>query len=83
MRPAIPLPPAALTEQAEPATPSPAEPAIQRGHRVLQQVRIAFIAVKSHLQQAERQAGATGAQVWALHAIRRLPGIGVTTWPAR
>lgn len=44
---------------------------------MLQQFRIVFNAVKSHLQQVERQAGATGAQVWALHAISRRPGIGV------
>lgn len=46
--------------------------------RVLRQFRIVFNAVKSHLQQVERKAGATGAQVWALHLIQRQPGLGVT-----
>lgn len=46
--------------------------------RVLKQFRIVFNAVKTHLQQVERRAGASGAQVWALHVIQDHPGIGVS-----
>jgi DNA-binding MarR family transcriptional regulator len=45
--------------------------------RVLRQFRIVFNAVKSHLQQVERTAGASGAQIWALHVIAEQPGLGV------
>jgi DNA-binding MarR family transcriptional regulator len=45
--------------------------------RVLRQFRVVFNAVKTHFQQVERQAGASGAQVWALHVISEHPGLGV------
>ncbi len=45
---------------------------------MLRQFRILFNAVKAHLQQVERRAGASGAQVWALHVIQACPGIGVS-----
>ena len=45
---------------------------------MLQQFRIVFNAVKTHMQQIERGAGASGAQVWALHLIHAQPGIGVS-----
>jgi DNA-binding MarR family transcriptional regulator len=65
------MPPDAGDAQAGKALPDDAT-------RVLQQFRIVFNAVKSHLQQVERKAGATGAQVWALHLIQQQPGLGVT-----
>lgn len=46
--------------------------------RVLRQFRIIFNAVKTHFQQVERQAGVSGAQVWALHVIHERPGVGVS-----
>ncbi len=46
--------------------------------RVLRQFRIVFNAVKTHFRQVERDTGVGGAQLWALSAIERRPGIGVT-----
>lgn len=46
--------------------------------RVLRQFRIVFNAVKTHFQQMERQAGVSGAQVWALHVVHERPGVGVS-----
>jgi MarR family transcriptional regulator, organic hydroperoxide resistance regulator len=67
------------TRQAgEPPRPGAAEPpAMLESTRVLRQFRIVFNAVKSHLQQVERRAGATGAQVWALHVVQQQPGLGI------
>lgn len=63
-------------------TPAPAaaaaEDAGDASVQVLRQFRVVFNAVKSHFQQVERQAGASGAQVWALHIISENPGIGVS-----
>jgi MarR family transcriptional regulator, organic hydroperoxide resistance regulator len=49
-----------------------------RPGRVLRQFRAVFNAVKTHFQQVRSLAGASGAQVWALHAISERPGIGVS-----
>lgn len=45
--------------------------------RVVRQFRLVFNTVKTHFQQMEKQAGLSGAQVWALSVIRERPGIGV------
>jgi DNA-binding MarR family transcriptional regulator len=45
--------------------------------RVLRRFRLVFNAVKSHFRAVERQAGISGAQLWALHVIRQEPGLGV------
>lgn len=51
--------------------------ALPQAAQVLRQFRVVFNAIKSHQQQTERQAGLTGAQVWALHLINRQPGLGI------
>lgn len=63
---------------ARPAVVSTDDPAPDHAGRVLRQFRIVFNAVKTHFQQVERLAGASGAQVWALHVISQRPGIGVS-----
>ena len=55
----------------------PAVEDVASSQRVLQQFRIIFNAVKTHFQQLERKVGASGAEVWPLHAIRQQPGIGI------
>lgn len=44
---------------------------------VLRQFRVVFNAVRAHFQRVEKQVGVGGASVWALHVIRRQPGLGV------
>lgn len=56
----------------------PAAPAPANHETVLQQFRVVFNAVKTHLQQMERQTGVSGAQRWALSVVRGHPGIGVS-----
>ena len=56
----------------------PAAPAPASHETVLQQFRVVFNAVKTHLQQMERQTGVSGAQRWALSVVRGHPGIGVS-----
>ena len=51
---------------------------LDASRRVLRQFRIVFNAVKTHFQQMERQAGISGAQVWALHVVHQRPGVGVS-----
>ncbi len=46
--------------------------------RVLRQFRVVFNAVKTHFQQVESLAGASGTQVWALHIVNERPGLGVS-----
>lgn len=46
--------------------------------RVLRQFRIVFNAMKTHFQQMEREAGISGAQVWALYVVQQRPGVGVS-----
>lgn len=67
-----PSPGAARTPQAAPVRTDLPDAA-----RVLRQFRVVFNAIKSHQQQTERQAGLTGAQVWALHLVDRQPGLGI------
>jgi DNA-binding MarR family transcriptional regulator len=45
--------------------------------QVLRRFRQVFKAVKTHLQQVEKQVGLGGAQVWALSIVGANPGIGV------
>lgn len=45
---------------------------------ILRQFRIVFNAVKTHFQQVETLAGASGAQVWALHVINERPGLRIS-----
>lgn len=59
-------------------TPAPAAAPADAPVRVLRQFRIIFNAVKTHFQQVERRAGASGTQVWALHVISQQPGLGVS-----
>lgn len=56
------------------AREAPAAPSV----RVLRQFRIVINAVKGHFRAVERQAGVTGAQLWALSVLRARPGIGVS-----
>jgi DNA-binding MarR family transcriptional regulator len=70
------------TAPAEPASgpvaPHAATAALSdAGQQVLRRFRVVFNAVKSHQQQTVRQAGLTGAQVWALNLIARHPGLGI------
>lgn len=44
---------------------------------VLRQFRVVFNAVRTHFQQVEKRVGVGGAQVWALHVIQQMPGVGV------
>lgn len=44
---------------------------------VLRRLRLVFNAVRHHFQQAEKQTGLGGAQVWALSLIKEQPGIGI------
>lgn len=57
--------------------PAPNRSDLPEAARVLRQFRVVFNAIKSHQQQTERQAGLTGAQVWALHVVDREPGQGI------
>jgi DNA-binding MarR family transcriptional regulator len=43
--------------------------------RVLRNLRLVFHTVKGHFRDMERQAGVSGAQVWALSVVRDRPGI--------
>jgi MarR family transcriptional regulator, organic hydroperoxide resistance regulator len=45
--------------------------------RALRRFRLVFNAVRTHFRQVERQAGVSGAQLWALSIVRAAPGIGV------
>jgi len=47
-------------------------------HEALRLFRSIYAAVRHHLQNIERQCGASGAQVWALATVARQPGIRVT-----
>ncbi len=47
-------------------------------HEALRLFRSIYAAVRHHLQNIERQCGASGAQVWALATVSRQPGIRVT-----
>lgn len=58
------------TETASPVAPTAAV--------VLKQFRVVFNTVRNHFQQVEKQVGIGGAQVWALHAVDRRPGLSVT-----
>lgn len=51
-------------------------------HEALRLFRSIYAAVRHHLQNIERQCGASGAQVWALATIARQPGIRVTEMAA-
>jgi len=67
----------ALTVPAKSPTAATGAP-VEAHARVLRQMRVVFNAVKTHFQQAERQSGVGGAQVWALSVIRDRPGLGIT-----
>ena len=43
--------------------------------RVLRNLRLVFHTVRGHFRDIERQAGVSGAQVWALSVVRDRPGI--------
>lgn len=59
---------------AQSAVPAaPVDPAA----RVLRRFRSVFNAVKTHFKQVEKQAGVSGAQLWALSVIQARPDIGV------
>lgn len=45
---------------------------------VLKQFRVIFKSVRKHFSLIEEQAGVSGAQLWALHAIASSPGLRVT-----
>lgn len=45
---------------------------------VLKQFRVIFKSVRKHFSLIEEQAGVSGAQLWALHAIASNPGLRVT-----
>lgn len=45
---------------------------------VLKQFRVIFKSVRKHFSLIEEQAGVSGAQLWALHAIATSPGLRVT-----
>lgn len=45
--------------------------------QVLRRFRVVFNAIRNHFHQVEKQVGISGAQVWALSAIRAEPGIGL------
>lgn len=45
--------------------------------QVLRRFRVVFNAIRSHFHQVEKQVGISGAQVWALSAIRAEPGLGL------
>lgn len=64
-----------LPDNTSSPAPGAGDPAAQR---VLRQFRIIFNAVKTHFRQVEHEAGVGGAQLWALAAIERAPGIGAS-----
>ena len=45
--------------------------------RVLRRFRLVFNAIKTHFRSIEKQAGISGAQLWALSVVRDHPGLGV------
>jgi len=59
-------------------TTSLAVPLNPSAHEALRLFRSIYAAVRHHLQNIERQCGASGAQVWALATVARQPGIRVT-----
>ena len=54
-------------------TPSP-NPA----HEALRQFRVIFSAVRQHFQAVEKACGVSGAQIWAMSALRQSPGMKVS-----
>lgn len=54
-------------------TPSP-NPA----HEALRQFRVIFGAVRQHFQAVEKACGVSGAQIWAMSALRQSPGMKVS-----
>ena len=63
--------------QPDPSSPLQGSASPEQAAQVLRQFRVVFNAVRSHFQQVEKRVGIGGAQVWALHAIRNQPGLGV------
>lgn len=47
----------------------------QAALRVLRNLRLVFHTVRGHFRDIERQAGVSGAQLWALSVVRERPGI--------
>ena len=54
---------------------SPANPA---ANEALRQFRLIFGAVRQHFQAVEKSCGVSGAQIWAMAALRESPGLKVS-----
>lgn len=54
---------------------NPANPA---AHEALRQFRLIFGAVRQHFQAVEKSCGVSGAQIWAMAALRESPGMKVS-----
>lgn len=54
-------------------TPSPTP-----AHEALRQFRVIFSAVRQHFQAVEKACGVSGAQIWAMSALRQSPGMKVS-----
>ena len=47
-------------------------------NEVLRQFRVIFGAVRQHYQEVEKACGVSGAQIWAMAALRESPGLKVS-----
>lgn len=47
-------------------------------HEALRQFRVIFSAVRQHFQAVEKACGVSGAQIWAMSALRQSPGMKVS-----
>lgn len=45
---------------------------------VLKQFRLIYGSVRQHFRQVEAACGVSGSQLWVLHEVRKMPGIGIS-----
>ena len=53
-------------------------PSPNPAHEALRQFRVIFSAVRQHFQAVEKACGVSGAQIWAMSALRQSPGMKVS-----
>lgn len=61
-----------------PPTETPLSSSNLAATEVLRQFRVIFGAVRQHFQAVEKACGVSGAQIWAMAALRQTPGLKVS-----